>query len=166
MAKRIKAPTSRGRNPDADFLAEVRKLARDGLNQQQIAEKLGIKSTTTLTARLVRASQTSRKPVPVFGGQRGRRVSAKRVETVKINRRGKGDAFGVNVPMEPLARAGFKVGTKLSVKATRGKIVLRGMGRTTLGRSTGRRRPSMVLPESVPSSWQPVSPPAVPERFG
>lgn len=34
-----------------------------------------------------------------------------------MKRRGKGNSFGVNIPMEPLARAGFRLGDRLSVKA-------------------------------------------------
>ena len=108
-----------------DLLKKVNALAKRGLTQQQIAEELDFKTIATLIAHLVRASQTTKKPVPVFR-QRGGRVSAKRAATVQIKRRGKGDSFGVNVPMEPLVRAGFKVGTKLSIKATKGRIVLSG----------------------------------------
>ena len=109
-----------------DLLKRVKALAKRGLKQQQIAKELGFKSTTTLTAHLVKASQTTKKPVPVFGQRRGGQVTAKRVATVQIKQRGKGNSFGVNVPMDPLVRAGFKVGKKLTVKATKGRIVLSG----------------------------------------
>ncbi len=48
----------------------------------------------------------------------------KRVEVVEVKRRGKGDAFAINIPQEPLVRAGIGIGSRLSVKASRGKIVL------------------------------------------
>jgi antitoxin component of MazEF toxin-antitoxin module len=46
----------------------------------------------------------------------------RKVEFVEIKRRGKGDAFGVNVPQEPLIRAGLKAGDKLRV-TVRGKAI-------------------------------------------
>ena len=102
-----------------ELLKKVAALAKRDLTQKQIAEEIGFQNTTTLHSRLVKASQITGKPVPAFKS-RGGRASVKRVETLQVKGRGKGDSFGVNVPGEPLARAGFKVGTKLSVKASRG----------------------------------------------
>ena len=109
----------------SDLLIRVSVLAKRGPTQQQIAKELGFKTTNILINHLVRTSQATKKPVPMFRGRRGRKVP-KRTVTVQIKRRGNGSSFGVNVPMEPLVRAGFKVGKKLSVKVTRGKIVLSG----------------------------------------
>ncbi len=107
-----------------ELLKKAAALAKRGHTQQQIAEELGFKTTTTLIGHLVKASQATGKPVPTF---KNRGDAVKQVETVHVKRRGtKGDSFGVNVPMEPLVRAGFKVGNKLSVKATKGRIVLSG----------------------------------------
>ena len=108
-----------------ELLNRVNALAKRGLTQQQIAQELGFKTTATLSNHLVRASQATKKPVPVFGQGSGRNAP-KRVEILQVRRRGNRDSFGVNVPMEPMMRAGFKVGQKLSVRATRGRIVLRG----------------------------------------
>ncbi len=107
----------------AELLKTVGTLARQGLTQKEIAEQLGFKTTFTLNNRLVKASQASGKPVPAFGG-RSKAKAAKRVETVEVKRRGKGEAFGVNVPQEPLTRAGAHPGTKFSVKVSKGRIVL------------------------------------------
>lgn len=41
-----------------------------------------------------------------------------------VKRRGKGKAFGVNIPQEPLVRAGVKPGSRFAVKASNGKVVL------------------------------------------
>ena len=51
----------------------------------------------------------------------------KQVDFVEVKKRGKGgNTFGVNIPMAPLIQAGFQIGTKFSVTASKGKIVLRG----------------------------------------
>ena len=52
------------------------------------------------------------------------RRPARRVETVEIKKRGNGEAYGVNIPQEPLARVGATPGSKLSVKASKGRVVL------------------------------------------
>ena len=111
-----------GREQALDLLKRVEKLAAAGQNQKQIAKELGYKTTFTLNNRLVKASQITGHPVPPFkAGRRGAK-GLKRVEIVTVKRRGKGDAFGVNVPQEPLLRAGVKPGDKLRV-AVRGKTV-------------------------------------------
>ena len=110
--------------PDLDFLNVVGKLARDGLNQQQIAARIGVMTTTSLMARLVRASQATGKPVPNIG--RGRTKSVpKRVEMVTVARRGKGESYGVNIPEEPLRRAGIKMGDSLQVTVRGGRVFLK-----------------------------------------
>ncbi|MDH5386744.1 MAG: hypothetical protein OEY18_18740 [Candidatus Aminicenantes bacterium] len=105
-----------------ELLNTVEKLASEGNNQKQIAKILGFKTTFTLNNRLVKASQHTGKPVPPFKKDRKGDKSLKRVELVEIKRRGKGSAFGVNVPQEPLMRAGLKPGDKLKV-TVRGKSI-------------------------------------------
>jgi len=107
----------------AELFNKVKTLAKQGLTQKQIATELGFKTPFTLNNRLVRASQASGKPVPAFR-QPGKDKAEKRVETVEVKRRGKGEAFGVNIPQEPLARVGAMPGSKFSVKALKGRIVL------------------------------------------
>lgn len=104
------------------LLGQVEKLATEGNNQKQIAEILGFKTTFTLNNRLVKASQISGKPVPPFKPGRKGRKGLKQVEFVEVKRRGKGSAYGVNVPQEPLTRAGLKPGDKLKV-SVRGKAI-------------------------------------------
>lgn len=107
----------------AELLKTVGSLAKQGLTQKEIAKELGYSTTFTLNNRLVRASQATGKPVPAFRRSSVKKAEA-RVETVEVKRRGKGEAFGVNVPQEPLTRAGIEPGAKLSVKALKGRIVL------------------------------------------
>ena len=106
-----------------ELLKKVDSLAKQGLTQKQIAKEMGFSTTFTLNNHLVRASQATGKPVPAFR-PRGKTKLEKQVETVVVKRRGKGEAFGVNIPQEPLVRAGAETGTRLSVKAKRGRIVL------------------------------------------
>ncbi len=115
----------RKQSPDQAFLARVKGLARSGLNQQQIAAELGYTTTATLTSRLLRASQRSRRPVPAIGRGGAKGGKSNPVETVQIARRGKGDAFGVNVPEEPLRRAGVNPGDTLKLTVRRNHISLR-----------------------------------------
>lgn len=63
--------------------------------------------------------------VPPFKPGRGGK-NAKRVEFVEVKRRGKGNAFGVNIPQEPLMRAKLKPGARLKVSVRSGIITLRG----------------------------------------
>jgi bifunctional DNA-binding transcriptional regulator/antitoxin component of YhaV-PrlF toxin-antitoxin module len=70
----------------------------------------------------VKASQLTGHPVPPFKLSRRGRKELKHVELVEVKRRGKGSAFGVNVPQEPLSRAGLKPGDKLKV-SVRGKTI-------------------------------------------
>jgi hypothetical protein len=105
-----------------DLLNQVEKLASEGNNQKEIAKALGFKTTFTLNNRLVKASQITGRPVPKYKSRRNGGDEVKRVEIVEIRRRGKGEAFGVNVPQEPLERAGFKPGEKLRL-TVRGKII-------------------------------------------
>ena len=105
------------------FLSKVQKLAEQGKSKKQIAEELEIKSTLTLNNKLVKASQLSGKPIPPFSrGSKG--AVAKKVEVVEVRQRGRGDAFGVNIPQEPLTRFGVKPGDKLNVEVRRKIIVL------------------------------------------
>lgn len=104
------------------LLSQVEKLANEGHNQKEIAKALGFKTTFTLNNRLVKASQITGKPVPKYKPNRQGKKELKRVEQVEVKRRGKGSAFGVNVPQEPLMRAGLKPGDKLRV-SVRGKTI-------------------------------------------
>jgi hypothetical protein len=105
-----------------ELLIRVEKLAEEGQNQKQIAAALGFKTTFTLNNRLVKASQITGKPIPRYKSNKKGKKELKRVELVEVKRRGKGNAFGVNVPQEPLTRAGFKPGDKLRV-SVRGKTI-------------------------------------------
>lgn len=110
-----------------DLLAKVKKFAAGGYTQQEMAKALGLKSTMTLHSRLLEASQASGKPIPMLRVPRGAKGTG-RVEVVEVKRRGKGDAFGVNVPQEPLARAGFSPGDRLAVTVRGKAIFLRAQG--------------------------------------
>ena len=107
----------------AELFQKVKSLAKNGLTQKQIAVELGFKTPFTLNNRLIKASQQSGKPVPIFKALK-KNDSTARVEMVEVKRRGKGEAFGVNVPQEPLVRAGINTGTSLSVKVSKGRVVL------------------------------------------
>ena len=124
MAKSGKV-IERESSPDQALLAQFRGLARSGLNQKQIAAELGYKTTATLMNRLVRASQSSRRPVPAIGRGGAKGGKSNRLETVQIARRGKGNAFGVNIPEEPLRRAGVNPGDTLKLTVRRNHISLR-----------------------------------------
>ena len=104
------------------LLKQVEKLAAEGHNQKQIAKQLDFKTTFTLNNRLVKACQMTGHPVPPFKPNRRGRKELRRVELVEVKRRGKGNAFGVNVPQEPLMRASLKPGDKLKV-SVRGKTI-------------------------------------------
>ena len=82
---------------------KVGTFARRGMTQKQIAAELGIKPPFTLSNRLVKVSQATGKPVPPFRYLR-KRKHEKRIEPVEVKRRGKRDAFGLNIPQEPLIR--------------------------------------------------------------
>ena len=107
-------------NP-AELLKKVASFAKQGMTQKQIVEELGFKTPFTLSSRLVKASQATGKPVPAFKRKAKRE---RRIELVEVRRRGKGEAFGVNIPQEPLIRAGAKTGSRFSVKASKGRIAL------------------------------------------
>ena len=108
----------------AELLKKVASFAKKGMTQKQIMGELGFKTPFTLSNRLVKASQATGKPVPAFKSAKKNRA-ARQVEVVEVRRRGKGEAFGVNIPQEPLARAGVKPGSRFSVKASKGRIVLK-----------------------------------------
>ena len=112
-------------SPDQAFLTQVSGLARSGLNQRQIAAELGYKTTVTLMSRLLRASQRSGRPVPAIGRGGATGSKSNRVEKVQIARRGKGEAFGVNIPEEPLRGAGVNTGDTLKLTVRRNHISLR-----------------------------------------
>jgi hypothetical protein len=105
-----------------ELLKKVEALSIEGHNQKEIARSMGFKTTFTLNNRLVKASQLTGRPVPPFKPERGGKKGLKRVEIVEVKRRGKGSAYGVNVPQEPLLRAGMKPGDKLRVNV-RGKTI-------------------------------------------
>ena len=110
------------REKHLNLLNTVEKLAAEGNNQKQIAKLLDFKTTFTLNNRLVKASQVTGKPVPPFRqGKKGQK-GLKQVEEVVVKRRGKGNAFGVNIPQEPLTRAKLKPGDKLKV-SVRGRTI-------------------------------------------
>ena len=107
----------------AELLKKVASFAKQGMTQKQIVGKLGFKTPFTLNNRLVKASQATGKPVPAFRSLR-KAKRERRVELVEVRRRGKGEAFGLNIPQEPLMRAGAKPGSRFSVKASKGRIAL------------------------------------------
>jgi hypothetical protein len=118
-----KADPKRDTMEPSELLTTVGSLAKQGMTQRQIAAELGFKTPFTLNNRLVKASQATGKPVPAFRPRRKTKLE-KRVDAVKVKKRGKGEACGVNIPQEPLIRAGAKVGSRFSVKASRGRVVL------------------------------------------
>ena len=105
-----------------NLLREVEKLARENNSQKEIARILGFKTTFTLNNRLVKASQISGRAVPPFKPNKKGPKGLKPVESVEVKRRGKGSAYGVNIPQEPLMRAKLKPGDKLRV-SVRGKTI-------------------------------------------
>jgi antitoxin component of MazEF toxin-antitoxin module len=107
----------------ADLLKEVERLAGEGYGKGDIAERLGFRNLSTFSGRLVRASQQTGKPVPVFRA-RSRATARRRVDIVQVKPRGRGDSFGVNVPQEPLERLGAKPGDRLAVTVGRRRVVL------------------------------------------
>jgi len=121
-AKQSRNPKQEPNMEPAELFNKVKTLVKQGLTQKQIADELGYSTTFTLNSRLVKASQATGKPIPAFKPPK-KRVE-KPVETVEVKRRGKGEAFGVNIPQEPLARVGAMPGSKFSVKALKGRIVL------------------------------------------
>ena len=107
-------------NP-AELLKKVASFAKQGMTQKEMVGELGFKTPFALNNRLVKASQATGKPVPAFK----RKAKSKRpVELVEVRRRGKGEAFGLNIPQEPLIRAGAKPGSRFSVSARKGRIAL------------------------------------------
>ena len=118
--------TKKGRKMEpAELFQKVKSLVKNGKTQKQIAVELGFKTPFALTSKLVKASQNSGKSIPAFKLPK-KDKPPKRVEMVEVKKRGKGEAFGVNVPQEPLSRIGATAGTKLSVKVTKGRIALTG----------------------------------------
>ena len=110
-----------------ELMRRVEQLAAEGHPKGEIAERVGIKNMTTFTARLVRASQQTSKPIPAFK-HRTKQPARKRAEVVQIKRRGKGDAYGVNIPQEPLERLGVGHGDKMVVTVKPRRIVLARVG--------------------------------------
>jgi hypothetical protein len=106
----------------ADLLKEVERLAGEGLGKGEIAERLGFKSPTTFDSRLVKASQRTGKPIPVFKRRASR--SRKSVDRVPVRARSGDRAFGAYLPQEPLERLGAKPGDTLTVNVSRRRIVL------------------------------------------
>ncbi|MDH4246719.1 MAG: hypothetical protein OEW39_02755 [Deltaproteobacteria bacterium] len=104
------------------LLKDVEKLVGEGMNQKQIAKKLGFRTTFTLNNRLVKASQITGNSIPPFKRDRKGLKGKKRIEQVVVKRRGKGSAYGVNVPQEPLERAKIQPGDKLKV-SIRGRVI-------------------------------------------
>jgi hypothetical protein len=104
-----------------ELLAKVKRLAHAGHPQAELTKALGLKSVITLHSRLLRATQLTGKPIPNYRAKRSS-DGAKRIEIIEVRRRGKANAFGVNIPQDPLERAGFAAGDKLRV-TVRGKAV-------------------------------------------
>lgn len=110
------------RPPDADFLKDVERLADEGYSKGEIAERLGFRSTTTFSSRLVKASQHARKPIPAFRTRAG--GAGQRVEHITVKARGPRSSFGAYLPREPLERLGVQPGDTLTVTVGRRRIVL------------------------------------------
>jgi len=126
-------------DPEA-LLRQVEAMAESGFSRREVERELGFTNAATLNSRLVRASQETGKPVPVF--RRGSRADQQqRVEEVVVRRRGKGGAFGVNVPQEPLERLGVREGDRLRIIVGRGRISLVSAGES---RDVGPRPPRLV----------------------
>jgi antitoxin component of MazEF toxin-antitoxin module len=106
---------------DRALLGTVKRFAARGLTRQQMAEELGYKTTFKLFTRLVKASQRTGLAVPPFPERGGGRS---RIQSVEVRRRGRGEAFGVNIPQEPLDRLGAKPGDGFRVIVGKRKIVL------------------------------------------
>lgn len=123
----MKKRADKTRSAAMELLARVGKLAKQGSTQKDMAKALGLKTTITLQSRLLAASQITRKPIPVFRRARGTN-EVERIEFVEVKRRGPGDSFGVNIPQEPLQRAGVNPGHRLSVKVRGKAIFLRPQG--------------------------------------
>lgn len=113
--------------PHRTLLKQVETLAREGKNQKQIAQILGVKTTFTLNNRLVKASQITGMPIPSFKPTQKGKKGLRLVEVVEVKKRGRGDTFGVNIPQEPLERLGVKPGDKLKV-SVRGKRISLNVG--------------------------------------
>ena len=119
MKKKTASPGATGR----ELLAQVKNLAKAGHTQAELAQALGLKSVLTLHSHLLKASQLTGKPIPVFRAKRVR-DEPKRTEIVEVRWRGpkKANAFGVNVPQDVLERAGLGSGNKVRV-TVRGKAI-------------------------------------------
>jgi hypothetical protein len=126
------------KNEPEHLLRRYAALAQRGTTRQEIAAELGFHTTTTLTHHLLRASQQTGRAIPPTV-KRSRRAT----RFVEVRRRGRGEAFGVNVPEEPLARIGAKPGDRLSVSVTHRRITL------ALAERTPVERPSPQPPRLV-----------------
>jgi len=122
----------------ADLLKEVERLAGEGRGKGEIAERLGFKSPTTFDRGLVKASQRTGKPIPVFKRRASR--SRKSVDRVRVTARGGDRAFGAYLPQEPLERLGVKPGDTLSVNVSRRRIVLSVEGQKKVAEATSGPR--------------------------
>jgi len=120
-------------------MRRVEQLAAEGCPKVEIAGRVGIKNMTTFTARLVRASQQTGKPIPAFK-VRAKVPTKKRVEAVQVKRRGKGEAYGVNIPQEPLERLSVGIGHSLTVSARRLRIVLTQQDEQKSANSAAKRK--------------------------
>lgn len=107
-------------NTSERLLRRYAELADRGASQQEIAAELGFHTTTTLTHHLLRASQETGRAVPPIVKR-----SWRAAQFVEVRRRGRREAFGVNVPEEPLGRIGAKPGDRLVVTVTRRRITLK-----------------------------------------
>jgi hypothetical protein len=93
----------------AELMRRVEQLAAEGCPKGEFAQRVGIKNMTTFTARLVRASQQTGKPIPAFK-RRTKAPGRKRVQAVLVKRRGKGESFGGEHPPGAAGAAGSGAG--------------------------------------------------------
>ena len=100
----------------------VKKLAKEGKSPREIALALGFKTQVTFQARLIEASMTLSKPVPLMKKSRGG-TGVKVIEQIQV-RKSKGDKMRISIPHEPISRAGIAVDAVLSVKVLKGRIIL------------------------------------------
>jgi len=101
----------------------VKKLAKEGKSPREIGLALGFKSPFSFQSKIILASQSLGKPVPVYSAKRGG-TGTKTVETIKVKQRGKGESFGASIPKEVLERAQIPVDATLAVKCLKGRIIL------------------------------------------
>lgn len=106
-----------------ELFDSVRKLAKEGKSPREIALALGFKTQVTFQARLIEASMTLSKPVPLMKKSRGG-TGVKVIEQVEAKARGKKGGFGLSLNQDVLSRAGIKAGQVLKIKTLKGRVIL------------------------------------------